>query len=238
MSGTKLVIAAIVMAATLFFGALWLSEKVGPIGGMRAARWNARVQAAQPGALAAQAGSLPVMQTLPDFSLTGIDGKPVTRAALAGRVWVADFIFTRCAGPCPAMQTRMSQLAARFKNDRNIQMVTFTVDPERDTPAALAEYAGLMKADTTRWYFLTGTKEAVWELSKKGFLLGAGENEKGTPEYDKMPFIHSTRFVLVDQQSRVRGYYDGVDPKALAKLMDDARALASVTGAASAAVAK
>lgn len=238
MNGTKLVIVSVALAASLFFGALWLSDRVGPMGGMRTARWRARVEAAQPGALAKQASGLPVMAQLPDFSLVGIDGKPVTRAALAGRVWIADFIFTRCAGPCPAMTTRMNQLVARFKDERNVVFVTFTVDPDRDTPAALAEYAGLMKADTNRWWFLTGTKQALWSLSKEGFKLGAGENDKNSPEFAAMPFLHSTRFALVDQQSRVRGYYDGVDPKALVKLMDDARALAASAGPTSAAVAK
>lgn len=237
MSGTKLVLGSMALVIFAFFGALWLSDRIGPLGGMRNARFNARVRAAQgPAQIAALAAGLPVLGQVPDFTLAGIDGKPVRRSDLAGRVWVADFIFTRCAGPCPAMSTRMSQLTGQFKADRNIQMVTFTVDPDRDTPAALAEYAGLMKADTTRWWFLTGSKEAMWALSREGFKLGAGENAKGTPEFDKMPFFHSTRFVLVDQQARIRGYYDGVDPKALVKLLDDARVLAAAGPAASAAV--
>lgn len=227
MNGSKLVLVAVALAGTLFFGALWLSERIGPLGGARTARFNARVRAQQPQALASAAGAIPVISEVPDFTLIGHDGKPVGRSHLLGRVWVADFIFTRCAGPCPAMTTRMSQLAGQFKNDRSVQLVTITVDPERDTPAALAEYAGLMKADTTRWWFLTGAKEAIWTLSREGFKLGAGENPKGTPEFDKMPFFHSTRFVLVDQQARIRGYYDGVDPKALTRLLDDARALAA-----------
>lgn len=239
MSGTKLVIVAIMLACTLFLGALWLSGQVGDIGGSRAARFNARIRASRPQAIAAaEAAALPVLSQVPDFTLVGIDGKPVRRSDLSGRVWIADFIFTRCAGPCPAMTTRMSQLAGRFKSDQNIQLVTMTVDPERDTPAALAEYAGLMRADTSRWWFLTGSKEAIWKLSREGFKLGAGENAKDSPEFAKMPFFHSTRFVLVDSQARVRGYYDGVDPKALARLLDDARSLAASVATTSAAVTR
>ena len=231
MSGTKLVILAVVLAVGGFFGALWLSDQIGPIGGMRNARFNARVRLAN-----GQAPVLPVLGDVPDFTLVGIDGKPVKRSDLAGRVWVADFIFTHCAGPCPAMSSRMSQLSQQFRNDRNIQLVTFTVDPERDTPAALAEFAGLMKADPARWWFLTGSKEAVYKLSREGFKLGAGQNDKSLPEFAQMPFFHSTRFVLVDQQARIRGYYEGVEPQALFKLLDDARGLAAATPSPSAAL--
>lgn len=228
MSGTRLVLAAVLLAAGGFGLALTVSQKVGRIGAVRGSRFFARVDAAQ----GAAAAALPVLGTVPYFELTRADGASVSRADLAGKVWIADFIFTHCTGPCAAMTLRMKQLEERIKDDPAIQLVTLTVDPNRDTAPVLAQYAGLTRANAARWWFLTGSQDAIWKLSREGFKLSAGENDPKSQEYAMMPFFHSTRFVLVDQRSRIRGYYEGVDPEALSRLLRDARALVVSRGVA------
>ena len=159
----------------------------------------------------------PVLLTLPQFTLTDQSGQPFGQKQLNGKVWIADFIFTRCSGPCPMMTSQMAQLQDRLKEhpDRqNIRLVSISVDPEHDTPATLQEYARLARADDQLWRFLTGPREDVWQLIKSGFKLPVGD----APDNAQMPIFHSQKFVLVDAQSRVRGFYDGpeaTDPQKL-----------------------
>jgi len=151
----------------------------------------------------------------PAFTLTGQTGAPVESASLAGRVWVAGFIFTRCAGPCPILSTRMAELQAAFPGP-DFALVSISVDPAYDTPEVLAAYARRFRADPARWHFLTGRAEDIVALSREGFRLSADADEAAT---------HSTRLVLIDRGGEIRGYYDGMDPKALARLRRDAAAL-------------
>ena len=138
---------------------------------------------------------LPVLGEIPQFELTNQKGEKFTRTALDGHVWVADFIFTNCEGPCPRMSSRMHQLQGATPAD--VKLVSFTVDPERDSPSALTEYGQKFGADNSRWFFLTGNPDTLNHLDQDAFKLGtigAGLD-------------HSTRFVLIDKKGRVRGYY-------------------------------
>jgi protein SCO1/2 len=166
------------------------------------------------------AGATRVQGQVPDFSLTDQAGHPVTRASLAGSVWVADFIFTRCAGQCPLLSSQMAELQSAFARVPGVQLVSFTVDPEHDTPPMLAAYAAHYGAAPGRWRFLTGSREAVWRLSREGFRLGVGDG--GTAQE---PITHSVRLVLVDQAGRIRGSYDATDAEALRRLRGDIRRL-------------
>ena len=157
---------------------------------------------------------------VPDFTLTDEAGRTVTRASLAGSVWIADFIFTRCAGQCPLMSSQMALLQRAFARVPGVQLVSFTVDPEHDAPPVLAAYAAHYKAQAGRWRFLTGSREAVWRLAREGFQLGVGED--GTAEE---PITHSVRLVLVDRAGRIRGYYDATDAAAVQRLRGDVRRL-------------
>ncbi len=153
-------------------------------------------------------GGLSVIAQLPEFELTERSGKTVTLDDLKGRVWIADFIFTTCGGPCPIMTSRLGDFMETLK-ERNIPRVTavsFTVDPQNDTPEVLREYATMKLADDFDWLFLTGTEAALHELSVKGFMLTAQRGE----DDDAHAVNHSPRFVLVDQQGRIRGYYEVV----------------------------
>lgn len=170
--------------------------------------------------------SLPVIATLPDFTLTRSDGRAVSRADLAGKVWVADFIFTSCAGICPILSARMAELQRDLgERDSDVRLVSFSVDPTRDTPPALADYAERYSADPERWWFLTGERDALYGLIGEGFLLSVAERTPGTVDDGGELITHSDRFVLVDRQSRIRGYYHGSEPETVTRLLTDLRAL-------------
>ena len=169
----------------------------------------------------AKEADLPQLGQVPDFALTDQGGNAVTRADLDGAPWVADFIFTRCAGQCPMMSQRMGALQEALKN-ADVRLVTFTVDPEHDTPNILASYAMHYGAVPGRWRFLTGSREAIWRLARDGFRVGVEDN--GTVEE---PIAHSIRLILVDRRGFIRGYYDATDDAALKRVARDARRLAS-----------
>lgn len=160
---------------------------------------------------------------LPDFALTAVtvDGtSPFDRRAMRGRAWIADFVYTRCAGPCPMLTASMARLQKRLP--KSIGLLSFTVDPDHDEPEVLTLYARKFKADPQRWFFLTGDKPELIRLVRDGFLLPIVENAAVTPGER---FAHSTKFVLIDADARVRGWYDGEDAKDLARLEADAKRL-------------
>ena len=160
--------------------------------------------------------SLPRLGQIPDFTLVERTGQPIGLSDLNGRVWIADFIFTYCAGPCPLMTAEFVKLQREFKDTDRVRLVTFTVDPDRDTPQALRDYADRHHAHPEKWLFVTGDRPDVHRLVVKGFKLGSIED----------PMMHSTRFVLVDAEGAVRGYYDSEEPAAIEKMVQHARLLA------------
>lgn len=163
----------------------------------------------------------PVLGQVPAFSLTNRDGRTVHLPDLAGAPWIADFIFTRCPASCPIMTARMARLNRDLPADLGVRLVSFTVDPDHDTPQVLETYARSFSAPE-RWLFLTGGKEELFRLSKDGFKLGV---EINTVTDAVEPILHSTRFVLVDGEGRIRGYYDGFDEESMKKLEQDLRAI-------------
>jgi protein SCO1/2 len=159
--------------------------------------------------------SLPNDGVVPSFELTNQAGRPFGSAQLAGKIWIADFIYTTCPGPCPMISTRMSELQKPLANT-DVHLVSFSVDPAHDTPAVLRGYADKLNAQPQRWDFLTGPKSAIYGLMRNGFRLPVGD---GRPE--EQPPLHSTRMVLVDRNGIIRGYYDGTAPDAVTKLLAD-----------------
>ena len=163
------------------------------------------------------------MSEVPEFSLINRDGRAVTLRDLAGAPWVADFVFTRCPATCPMMTARMARLNRDLPADLPVRLVSFSVDPEHDTPEVLERYAQSFQAPD-RWLFLTGDREQILQLSEKGFKLGvAMELPPGTDAPE--PIVHSTRFVLVDGEGRIRGYYDAFDEESMERLERDLAAL-------------
>src|SRR2546425_6501414 len=152
---------------------------------------------------------LPVYGQVPGFDLTAETGQPFNRKSLDGKVWVADFIFTTCTGPCPRMSSLMREVQQAAIPD--VQLVSFSVDPEHDTPEALALYAARYHAQPERWHFLTGQREALDHLARDAFKLS---NVDGS-------LVHSTRLVLVDRQSRIRRYYTTSDDDPAAQVVRD-----------------
>lgn len=163
--------------------------------------------------------TIPSYGVLPSFELVDQDAQAFGSAQLAGKIWIADFIFTSCPGPCPIISTRMSELQKPLERT-DIQLVSFTVDPEKDTPEVLRAYAEKLHARSNRWAFLTGSRDAIYALTRDGFKLAVsdGSEEEGIP-------VHSTRIVLVDRRGAIRGYYDALAPDAVTKLLADANHL-------------
>jgi protein SCO1/2 len=161
--------------------------------------------------------TLLTMGSVPEFSFFNQDSQAVSQNIFLNKVTIADFIFTTCAGPCPIMSGRMQQLQHEFIGEPLVQLASFSVDPEYDTPSVLSEYASRFNAVTGKWIFLTGEKKTMYALIQKGFHLGV--------EADSNAIIHSTKFVLVDDKASIRGYYDSEDEQSIAKLISDTKTL-------------
>ncbi len=216
---------------------------------------------------------LQVFGTVPPFSLIERSGTPVTRDDLMGTVWIVNFFYTHCPDTCPLQTANMAQLQRDLEDIRDLRLVSITVDPDRDTPPVLKEYADRYGADTARWLFLTGEKKAIYRLAREGFHLGAGiPNDQaqgpakgrehavaGTitssltgwhsaqgrifvlelvrrlfvpaqawahaEDFGQGTLPHTSRFVLVDREARIRGYYPGTDDEAFQRLRQDVRIL-------------
>jgi protein SCO1/2 len=144
-------------------------------------------------------------------------------ADLRGSIWIADFIYTTCQDTCPMQTAEMAQLQEEWKDRAGLKLVSFSVDPEKDTIAVLSRYADRYKADAQRWLFLTGAKEEISRLVQEGFRLSAvalpSDGNVGSV------IMHSPRFVLIDKQAEIRGYYDSRDPQALQRLKADVATL-------------
>ena len=196
------------------------------------------------------ARDLPIYSRLPDFELRDAAGRAFARERLRGKVWVADFIYTRCEDACPLQTAEMRRLQQAFSGEGDFRQISITVDPAHDTGARLAAYARKYGAERSRWFFLTGEEGAIRELALKGFRLSYATKKAALP--DKSPggwilrlalprarahhpghgegkdapgvlISHSSRFVLIDRRFNVRGYYHSDDPASLEKLRRDLR---------------
>jgi len=152
--------------------------------------------------------ALPVIDQIADFTLTNQDNQVVTLADLTNHVWVADIIFTRCAGSCPIMSTDMKSLQAALSPDGQAKLVTLTTDPDYDSPAILKKYGEHYNADFQRWTFLTGTKNELARLAAGSLKLGATPVPPQDQKSSVDLFVHSTIFVVVDKEARLRGSFE------------------------------
>ncbi|OGL61314.1 MAG: hypothetical protein A3J27_15295 [Candidatus Tectomicrobia bacterium RIFCSPLOWO2_12_FULL_69_37] len=191
---------------------------------------------------------LPTYGAVPDFTLTDARGRAVGRKDLAGKVWVADLIFTRCTDTCPLQTGEMARLQAEFAGERDMRFVSITTDPAYDTPAVLAQYAARHKANLDTWFFLTGEEKAIARLAREGFRLAFATRSSSregpraflgrlwaalgprpaSAHHDpghSVEISHSSRFVLVDRGGRIRGYYLSSEQESLEKLKADIRTL-------------
>jgi protein SCO1/2 len=158
---------------------------------------------------------LPDFGPVAAFQLTDQLGRPFDSRSLAGHVWVADFIYTTCPGPCPMMSSQMHRVQMRTAAMPDVKLVSFTVDPAHDTPPVLAAYSKHFKAEPARWSFLTGDAARLSDLGLKSFHLNPVDGS----------MAHSTRFVLVDGHMRIRGYYSTPEDDFMPQLVSDIRQL-------------
>ena len=171
---------------------------------------------------------LPVLGVLPNFSLTASDEHVVSAADLKGKIWVADFVFTNCPGICPALSAQMGKLQSALARAglNDVQLVSFSVDPARDTPAVLREYAQRYHADPARWRFLTGERDALYTLIGSGFQLAVADRTPAPDGGDAQDLItHSDRFVLVDGNLQVRATYHALDDGVIEQVVADIKRL-------------
>jgi protein SCO1/2 len=155
-------------------------------------------------------------QTIPPFSFIGQNNKPITNETFKGKTYVADFFFTHCPSICPKLSSNLQKIQNAFKPEDEVMLLSHTVDPVRDTPQRLSEYADRYEADSTRWFFVTGDKKALYDQARYGYFVSASEGDGG--EHD---FVHTEKVVLVDPQGVIRGYYDGTDSLEINRLVRD-----------------
>jgi protein SCO1/2 len=168
----------------------------------------------------AQAGGpLPVLFQVTDFALTNQSGQLVTLSELRGQVWIADVIFTSCAGPCPEMTRRMAELQSAIPATQPVKLVSLTTHPEFDSPAVLQAYGRRFRAEPGRWHFLTGRKQEIVDLAVRGLKLTTIEKEPDQQENPNDLFIHSTLFVVVDPQGRGRAVVESDDVEMKSKVL-------------------
>lgn len=163
--------------------------------------------------------------TVPEFSFIERDGRQVTLADIKGKVWIVNFIYTNCPDTCPIQSAQMRQIQEDFQNEKDLRLVSITVDPTRDTPQVLSQYAKRFSADPARWFFLTGEKEAIYKFAQDGFRLGAVELPHEKRPESGATHTHSPRFVLVDRDTQIRGYYVSTDAEAMKRLNRDLKVL-------------
>jgi protein SCO1/2 len=162
---------------------------------------------------------------VPEFSLIERDGRRITLSDLKGKVWIVNFIYTNCPDTCPIQSAQMRQIQEDFKNEKDLRLVSITVDPKRDTPEVLTGYANRFAADPARWFFLTGEKETIYKFAQEGFHLGAVEIPHEKRPESGATHTHSPRFVLVDREAQIRGYYVSTDGEAMTRLRRDLKIL-------------
>jgi cytochrome oxidase Cu insertion factor (SCO1/SenC/PrrC family) len=150
------------------------------------------------------------LSTVADFTLRDQEGRQVARADLLGKVWVASFVFTRCTTMCPQVCATLAELQQSIEPKSDVKLVSFTVDPDHDTPEVLKKFATRFGADSARWLFLTGPQDKVYDLISRSFLLGVQQNE-GTARMPGNEVTHSSRLVLVDRRGCIHehDYFDG-----------------------------
>jgi protein SCO1/2 len=162
---------------------------------------------------------LPNLGQAPSFSLIDEQGHVFSSRKLKHRIWIVDFIYTKCKDTCPLITEKMEQLQNLFHNNSKVLFVSLTVDPKYDTPAILKKFSKLHHANLKTWFFLTGARRKIDSIAQNGFKVTDAYNSKTNA------FVHSSQFILVDQTGHICGYYDPLWPKDFHKLQMDIQTL-------------
>jgi protein SCO1/2 len=160
-----------------------------------------------------------VYHKIPSFTFRNQEGKIISDKDLEGKVFIANFFFATCKTVCPKMNEQVHRIQEALKDNKDVRILSFTVDPQDDSVEALADYAKLMKADNSKWWFLTGEKDSIYSLAREGFLVPAS---LGSEARD---FFHSQDLILVDKEKRMRGIYDGLESAEVDTLIDEIKVL-------------
>ena len=155
-----------------------------------------------------------------DFLLTNQNGKLVSQQFYQDKIYIADFFFTTCPDICPIMTENMVYLQDKLKNQTDVLLVSFSVTPNVDSVDVLRSYADIKGVDDSKWNLFTGSKKDIYELARKSFLVAKSDGDGG--KYD---MIHTENFVLIDKESRIRGFYDGTNEEEMNKLINDVKIL-------------
>ncbi len=153
--------------------------------------------------------------TVPPYTFLDQDGNTVDSTTTRNKIYVADFFFTSCPSICPKMMKEMSLVYDKYKNNNEVVILSYSIDPQRDTVARLKNYEKKLGIDSHRWHLLTGNKDSIYRMADK-YLVSAHEDPDAAGGY-----IHDGNFILMDKQNRIRGYYDGTKEDAVEKLMGD-----------------
>ncbi len=157
-----------------------------------------------------------IYHTVGGFSLLSSDSTLITESVVDGKFSVVDFFFTSCTTICPRMTGQFMRIQDKFRDNNDVVLLSFTVDPEHDTPSILKQYSVKQKAIDNKWYFITGEKKVIYDLARNSYFATTLEGDGGPND-----FVHSEKLVLVDKKKQIRGFYDGTDPYETKKLLED-----------------
>ena len=160
-----------------------------------------------------------VYDPIPLFAFTNQDGQVITNDFMSGKIAIVDFFFTNCTSICPMLSSQMARLQHSVKSeniDSQVVFLSHTVDPKHDTPEVLKAYADRMGADYSNWNFVTGIEEDIYWQAKEGYKLTAFPSDTA-----QGGFFHTDQIALIDQEGKIRGYYDGTSTKAVDQLFQD-----------------
>ncbi|UTA67581.1 SCO family protein [Emticicia sp. 21SJ11W-3] len=175
-------------------------------------------------------GADTVFHQIPAFELTDQNGQKFSSEQTKGKIYVADFFFTRCGTICPKLSSAMLRVQDVFMDNPDVMLISHSVDPNHDTPQVLKEYAKKFDAKNGKWFFLTGEKKAIYDLAIKGYKLpvaDASEYDKNIKNVDEM-FIHSEKIMLIDKDGYIRGIYDGTFNADIERLQAEIKVLEEI----------
>ncbi|MFD1186410.1 SCO family protein [Pontibacter rugosus] len=152
--------------------------------------------------------------TIPDFAFVDQDSTLVTPETFQGDIYVADFFFTSCPTICPKMKSQMLRVYKKYQGNDNVKFLSHSIDPAHDTVAVLRDYAERLGVDAGKWHFVTGDREAIFDIAQNSYMASALEDEA-----EPGGLVHSGAFLLIDSQRRVRGHYDGTKAEEVDQLM-------------------
>lgn len=167
-----------------------------------------------------ESGTDTIYHTIKTFALVDQDSALITNETYSGKIYVADFFFTSCPSICPIMKVQMLRVYEEFKADSTLMLLSHTIDPEYDNVKVLHDYATRMEVESSKWHFVTGEKEIIYDMAQTSYYVATRENPKAPGGYE-----HSGAFILVDNQKRIRGVYDGTNAEAVDKLIKDIKTL-------------